>query len=217
MTKSLIPQLTDIISDVDSFAKSDELKQILNVNPPEAWVKKNAYANNSIYLPIDKHETLLDRIFKRWRIEVIKTATMFNAIECTVRVHYFNPVLNEWDFHDGVGAKELQTVKDSGNLKPDFSNVGSNAVSMALPIAKSEAIKDACHHIGKIFGRDLNRKDVVDFQPTYRAYTENKVIHSLIMDAACLEDLEKIMQDNARITLNKDLFEAWKGKKESLI
>jgi hypothetical protein len=29
---------------------------------------------------------------------------------------------------------------------------------MALPMAKSYAIKDACDHFGKLFGRDLNRK-----------------------------------------------------------
>lgn len=216
MSNKLIPKLTDIISDTDIFAKSDELKSILNVNPPEAWVNTNKYANNSLYLPIDKHETLLDRIFKRWRIEVLKTSTMFNAIEVTVRVHYFNPITNEWDYHDGVGAKELQTVANSGTLKPDFSNVGTNAVSMALPIAKSEAIKDATHHIGKIFGRDLNRKEAVDFQPTYANYTDNKTVLNLIECAESLQDLDDIMKDNPRITLTKVLMEAYKDKKELL-
>jgi ABC-type transporter lipoprotein component MlaA len=35
---------------------------------------------------------------------------------------------------------------------------------MALPIAKTFAIKDATGHLGKIFGRDLNRKDTIPFQ-----------------------------------------------------
>jgi hypothetical protein len=68
-------------------------------------------------------------------------------------------------YHDGVGACELQTNKDTGALKMDMSNVSRGAVSMALPIAKSLAIKDATDHIGKIFGRDLNRKDVIEFKP----------------------------------------------------
>jgi hypothetical protein len=34
---------------------------------------------------------------------------------------------------------------------------------MALPIAKSIAIKDACDHFGDLFGANLNRKDIVQF------------------------------------------------------
>ena len=64
-------------------------------------------------------------------------------------------------FHDGGGAKELQTKKDSGSVKADLSNVGSNACAMAVPIAISTAIKDAADHLGKTFGRDLNRKDTI--------------------------------------------------------
>jgi hypothetical protein len=35
---------------------------------------------------------------------------------------------------------------------------------MALPIAKTVAIKDACDHFGDLFGSNLNRKDVISFQ-----------------------------------------------------
>jgi hypothetical protein len=66
-------------------------------------------------------------------------------------------------FHDGVGAQELQTTKGTGNLNMDMSNVNKGAVMMALPIAKSIAIKDACDHFGDLFGANLNRKDIVQF------------------------------------------------------
>jgi hypothetical protein len=45
----------------------------------------------------------------------------------------------------------------------DMSNVNKGAVMMALPIAKSIAIKDACDHFGDLFGANLNRKDIVQF------------------------------------------------------
>ncbi len=44
-----------------------------------------------------------------------------------------------------------------------MSNINKGAVSMALPIAKTIAVKDACDHFGKIFGSDLNRKESVAF------------------------------------------------------
>jgi hypothetical protein len=141
----------------------EQLNVILSTPPPATWVKVHPFIKNYNYLPIDKVEYLLRRCFKKYQIEVIKTAQLFNAIEVTVRVHYLNPATNEMMFHDGVGAQELQTTKNSGNLKTDMSNVNKGSVMMALPIAKSIAIKDACDHFGDLFGANLNRKDIVQF------------------------------------------------------
>jgi hypothetical protein len=155
------------VNDGELAFKNDALKFLLNQPPPAKWVKQNAYANNSSYLPIDKTEYLLDKIFQRWNIEVKEVKQMFNGVSVTVRVHYKNPVTGEMEFQDGVGAKVLQTKSETGVLKPDFSNVSSTAIEMALPIAKSSAIKDACDHLGKLFGRDLNRKDTQEFMPSH--------------------------------------------------
>jgi hypothetical protein len=163
MTKK--KSVTDLVSieNLPAFAKQDELKTFLNIDVPAAWVKEHPAVKGHRYLPIDKVEYLLDKIFKRYRVEVLKTGMLLNTVECTIRLHYFNPVVNEWDFHDGVGACEIQTKKDSGTLKLDMTNINRGAVQMALPIAKTYAIKDAADHIGRIFGRDLNRKDLVIF------------------------------------------------------
>lgn len=141
----------------------EQLNVILSTPPPATWVKVHPFIKGYNYLPIDKVEYLLRRCFKKYQIEVLKTAQLFNAIEVTVRVHYLNPATNEMMYHDGVGAQELQTKKDTGNLNMDMSNVNKGAVMMALPIAKSIAIKDACDHFGDLFGANLNRKDIVQF------------------------------------------------------
>ena len=167
MHKTNLPKLAELHHDVAAAFKNDEFKLLLNQPPHATWVKKNPYANNAEYLPIDKIEMLLDRIFQQWSVEVKETKQLFNAIIVTVRIHYLHPITGEWRFHDGVGAKELQTVKGSGPLKLDFSNVNGGAVEKAAPIAKSMAIKDACDHLGKLFGRDLNRKDTIDFSGSY--------------------------------------------------
>jgi hypothetical protein len=46
---------------------------------------------------------------------------------------------------------------------------------MALPSAKSYAIKDAAEHFGAIFGRDLNRKDIIQFSG---AHTKEEVVET---------------------------------------
>lgn len=154
----------DLHQDIEQAFKNDEFKTLLNKQPPEAWISKNAMANNSRYLPIDKTEFLLDKIFQMWKVEVLREGTMFNSVYVTVRVHYLHPIDQQWYYHDGVGAKDLQ--KDSGTTL-SMETIKGAAVQMALPTAKSLAIKDACDHLGKLFGRDLNRKNTIDFIPGY--------------------------------------------------
>jgi hypothetical protein len=168
MNKELAKQtkatITSLFKQLDlDVVPLEQLNVILSTPPPPAWVKQHKFIKGYNYLPIDKVEYLLRRCFKKYQIEVIKTAQLFNAIEVTVRVHYLNPATNEMMYHDGVGAQELQTTKGSGNLNMDMSNVNKGAVMMALPIAKSIAIKDACDHFGDLFGANLNRKDIVQF------------------------------------------------------
>jgi len=168
MSKEIAKQtkatITSLFKQLDlDVVPLEQLNVILSTPPPAKWVKQHPFIKNYNYLPIDKVEYLLRRCFKKYQIEVLKTAQLFNAIEVTVRVHYLNPATNEMLYHDGVGAQELQTQKDTGNLKLDMSNVNRGAVMMALPIAKSVAIKDACDHFGDLFGANLNRKDIVQF------------------------------------------------------
>jgi len=168
MNKELAKQtkatITSLFKQLDlDVVPLEQLNVILSTPPPATWVKQHPFIKSYKYLPIDKVEYLLRRCFKKYQIEVIKTAQLFNAIEVTVRVHYLNPATNEMMYHDGVGAQELQTTQGSGNLKTDMSNVNRGAVMMALPIAKSVAIKDACDHFGDLFGANLNRKDIVQF------------------------------------------------------
>jgi len=168
MNKEIMKQtkatITSLFKQLDFDAVPlEQLNVILSTPPPATWVKVHPFIKNYNYLPIDKVEYLLRRCFKKYQIEVIKTAQLFNAIEVTVRVHYLNPATNEMMFHDGVGAQELQTKQGTGNLNMDMSNVNKGSVMMALPIAKSIAIKDACDHFGDLFGANLNRKDIVQF------------------------------------------------------
>jgi len=185
----VIPTIQDL-ADPEKLHKNDQLKTLLNQPPPKAWVYKNKYANNSEYLPIGKVEYLLDKIFQDWKVEVLDYRTIFNSVTVSVRLHYVNPLTGQWMYHDGVGAKELQTQSGTGSLKQDFSNINKGAVEMALPIAKTSAIKDAADHLGQLFGRDLNRKDTVEYKQTYAKPTDSIV--SAINSARTIKELESV-------------------------
>ena len=64
-------------------------------------------------------------------------------------------------YQDGIGACPLQTDQGAGAI--EFNKIKSNAIMLAAPAAESYAFKDAAEKIGKIFGKDLNRKDEIGY------------------------------------------------------
>lgn len=167
-----------------------ELKSVLNQEPNKSWVKNHPIARDVKYLPIDKVETMLDIIFVQWRVEVLNISQLAQSICCTIRLHYKNPISKEWDFQDGVGAVPLKT--DKGASAADLSKIKNDAVTTGAPAAKSYAIKDAAEHLGKIFGRDLNRKDVIAYNNIYAEELEPVNWSKEMAQAKTLDDLRKI-------------------------
>lgn len=162
-TKKELPVLADLYkaTDIATLFKHDQFNLLMNQAPEPKWILENTFAGNSKYIPIGILETLLQRIFKEFKVEVMREGQLFNSVYVTIRLHYLNPVSGEWSYHDGVGSAQIQTK--SGASPADLANINNNAVMMALPMAKSYAIKDACDHFGKLFGRDLNRKETMGF------------------------------------------------------
>lgn len=167
--KKELPKLDELNHDIEQAFKNDQLNLLLNQDVPAKWVKDHPFAKNVKYLPIEKVEFLLTRIFQEWKVEIVSEGSLFQSVYCKVRLHYKNPVTGEWQFHDGVGAVDVQTEK--GASAADLSKIVNGAIMKGLPAAKSYAIKDAAEHLGKLFGRDLNRKDTIDFSPAYAKET----------------------------------------------
>lgn len=159
-----LPTLSEIFKDdIELAGKSEGLNAILNHEPKAEWIKEHPFIRGHRYLPIDKVEYLLRKIFKYYKIEITGQGTAFNGVWVTVRVHYFNPATSEMNYQDGIGASQLQTAK--GKSAADMININNGAVSMAFPLAKTLAIKDACQLIGNIFGANLDRQDTIRFAP----------------------------------------------------
>lgn len=188
MSKELVKKTFTSLYKEDSvlqLANLDEFNTLLNQSPPTKWIKTNPFANNSKYLPIDKVEYMLRKIYKEVEVEILREGVMFNSVFCVVRLHYTNPVTGEKKFQDGTGAKQIQTKK--GASPADFANINNNAVEMALPIAKVNATKDASHNLGRIFGGDLNRKEMIEVTPDEtlqdkKFEIEKKRVEELIKD-----------------------------------
>jgi recombination DNA repair RAD52 pathway protein len=153
-----IPSLSDLYADKVAMVKQNELNLILNAEPK---VKVHPIAKQK-YLPIERVEYLLTVIFGSWNVEIRDTKLIANSVVVTVRVHVKDPITGEPMFQDGLGAMPIQIDKSSTSAI-DFQAMKANAIQLGAPAAESYAIKDAAEKFGKIFGKDVNRKDSVDY------------------------------------------------------
>ena len=183
--------LSEIEQNPELRKNQENLKLILNTNPSDKWVKKHPFAKNVNYIPIERIEWLLDTLFIQWRVEVINYSQLFNSVSCHIRLHYLNPISGSWEFHDGLGAVGIQTDKEASAA--DLGAIKQDSVMKALPAAKSYAIKDATEHLGKIFGRDINRADQVVYKSTRKTPEEK------------LEEIQELYLENSDKLSTKDL------------
>lgn len=175
-------------------SKLPELKQIeqylhlVNQDPPKQWLEDHPLAKGVKYLPIERVEWLLTELFQEWRVEVIDSGQLLNSIYCHVRLHYNHPIKG-WTSQDGLAAVPAKTAK--GKKASDMTEILSEAVMTGLPAAKSFAIKDAADHIGKIFGRDINRKANIAFVGSYDREQELSV-EQQVKSAKSIEELAAV-------------------------
>lgn len=181
MARQQLPNLADLHRSPEEAFKEDQLNLLLNQPPHEKWIKKHPIITvlndegknvKLQYLPVEKVEFMLTRIFQQWRREIKNVQLILNSVVATVRVHYLNPVTGEWSYHDGCGACPVQTDKDA--KAGDFSSLKTSGVQMAAPAAVSYALKDAAECLGKLFGKDLNRRDTSAFKGAYMGEEEKR-------------------------------------------
>lgn len=191
-----LPTIADLFEDnIELAGRAEGLNAILSTPPPAKWVKDHPFIKQKIefegkeievpykYLPIDKVEYLLRKLFKKYSIQILREGTAFNGVYVVTRVGYFDPASNEMNFQDGIGAIQLQTKK--GTSPADLMNINNGALSMAFPHAKTLAIKDATDLIGNIFGANLNRRDTLGFvadQSLMEKYTIDRYAKALSND-----------------------------------
>lgn len=158
-----LPSLQELYAqdNVPVLHKAALFQVLVNQPPKPEWVKIHPITQEP-YIPIERIEWLLINVVVRYKVEILDVKQIANSVTITVRLHYFDHVFNEWTFHDGVGSAPLQTDKGKGAVNWDY--IKSNAVQIGAPAAKSYAVKDAAEQIGKLFGKDLNRKEIMNFE-----------------------------------------------------
>lgn len=204
-----VPTLDELVKYDEQKEKQDKLTYLLNQQPHSQWLKphptvkaKDAQGNTvpAQYLPIDKIEFLLTKIYRKWWVEIKDTKVIANSCCVTVRLYVENPLTGQTEWQEGVGAKSIQTKSGAGAM--DWQQVQDAGVMMALPSAESYAIKDAAEKLGRIFGRDLNRKETVSYDSVLRVQiTHSDIVEmyeskkDLAMDEAFRTNVERVINN----------------------
>lgn len=166
-----LPTFQELLTDTEDSLKQNALTVLLNQDPPAKWLVQHPMIRDYRYIPIEKIEYLLTKIYPRWWVEIRNTQIVANSVVVTVRLHVINPLTGAEEWQDGIGAAPIQTDKGAGAT--DWNAVKTDGVQKAAPAAETYAVKDAAEKFGKIFGRDVSRKGSMDYNNLLKESTLN--------------------------------------------
>lgn len=174
------------------------LDEVLNLEPRKDWIREHPQVKGFMYLPIERVEFLLNRLFKGVQIEIRSVVSSESRAVVTIRVNYINRD-GEKMYHDGIGAVNVTKTQPA---------------EMSFPMAKTLAIKDACDMFGKVFGKDLNRKEI-SVVSKHKELSETqsdtiKEITKMLSKVSSLEELNLLWLD-IYLGLDKDIIKTVKA------
>jgi hypothetical protein len=139
---------------------SQDLAKLLNEQPDPNFLKTRSGFS---YLPISYIQTKLDEIYGigLWGFSEPKIIIVANEMIGTIELSVFHPVANTWVKRAGVAAVMIR--QKSGADICDISAKIKNSLEMDSPHLLTDCIKSAVKSLGKVFGRDLNREFVDNY------------------------------------------------------
>lgn len=124
-------------------------------------------------LPISFVQMTLDEIFLGlWESSDPSYQQIFNEVVATVQLTVWHPVTGQPLKRTGWASVVITQDKDA--LVAEFNMTKKkNALDLAFPKLGAEALKSAAQSLGKVFGRDINRKKVDTFKPQLKPISED--------------------------------------------
>ncbi len=147
--------------EVEKLEAKDLLKRVQkqiglqNRNPDASMVLEHDGFN---YLPISHIEMILDELFfGQWSTSDFNYQQICNEIIGSLTLTITSPVTGQPMTR--IGAASIVIMQDKGSKLEDFTTTKKKtALVMGFPRLKAECLKNAAQSIGKLLGRDLNRK-----------------------------------------------------------
>lgn len=130
-------------------------------------------------LPISFVEMTLDEIFfGLWDTENFKYQQVFNEVIGSIELIVTHPVTG--GELRRTGAASVVITQDANATIADFNMTKKkNALDLSFPKLKAECVKNAAQSLGKIFGRDINRRQVDVFKPVLKALNDEAMMAAI--------------------------------------
>jgi hypothetical protein len=156
----------------------------LNKDVDKGKLQEHPIVKNVLYLPVGIMQMQMDELFLgQWKTSDFRHQTVINEIVGSEILHFLHPISNNWLCRVGVGAIQImcdsfpESKPEDKNLLADY-NSRKNQWAVNLTNKKPGALsnggfgaleaycfKNAALTIGKVFGRDVNRKFYDEFSP----------------------------------------------------
>jgi len=130
--------------------------------------------------------TLDELFFGQWSTENFQWRAIANEVQGSLELVVIHPVTGMEIRRTGAASIVIMVdrvpdgvtgiERNQWALNP--SNKKANALDMAFPKLKAECLKNAAQSLGKVFGRDLNRKNKDTYKP-YKITQRDVTVRSL--------------------------------------
>jgi hypothetical protein len=152
----------------------------LNREPDPSELDKTPDGKAST-LPISFVEMTLDEIFfGQWGTRNFTTRVIANEVCGEIELFVIHPITGNEIVRTGAAAIIIQVDKapegvNRSEWANDPRNKKPNALDLGYPKLKAECLKNAAQSLGKIFGRDLNRKAKDTFKRAFKAIPDEVI------------------------------------------
>lgn len=205
---------------MEHFEDNDKLRLLcqdftrkLNADPnPEEFDKTPD--GQAQYLPISFIEMSLDELFLgQWSTENFKWSAITNEVQGSLELVLTHPITQKEIRRTGAASivitvdslskdqKDLMSKQDRNLYALNPENKKPNALDLGFPKLKAECIKNAAQSLGKLFGRDINRKKRDVFKPALKPLSDEglhaaiKRIESGMVETVPLAEANFILTD----------------------
>ena len=144
------------------------------------------------YLPISFVEMTLDELFLGlWSTENFKWSAITNEVQGSLELVVMHPITRTQIRRVGAGSivimvdslsqddKDRMSKQDRNLFALNPQNKKPNALDLAFPKLKAECLKNAAQSLGKIFGRDINRKNKDVFKPPLKPISDKALLAAI--------------------------------------
>lgn len=156
---------------------------------PDPREFENTPDGQARYLPISFIEMTLDELFLgQWGTENFKWSAITNEVQASLELVLTHPVTGKEIRRTGAGSvvitvdalskeeKNIMSKQERNLYALNSENKKPNALDLGFPKLKQECIKNAAQSLGKVFGRDINRKNKDVFKPALKTISDEALL-----------------------------------------